>query len=71
MKRILITLALAGAAVACKSQSTEVTDTSAPAATTECAAECTEGMKGECSDAAKAECSSEAKTCPVTGKVIN
>lgn len=65
MKRIAIALVLAGAAFACKSQTTEVTDTSVPAAeSTECE------MKAECSDAAKAECS-EAKVCPVTGKQIN
>ena len=70
MKRIAIAFVLAGAAVACKSQSTEVTDTSAPAAT-ECTSECTsECGKGECT-ATKTECSSEAKVCPVTGKVIN
>ena len=68
MKRIAIAFVLAGAAVACKSQSTEVTDTSAPAAA-ECATECSD-MKAECTDAAKAECS-EAKVCPVTGKTIN
>jgi len=69
MKRIAIAFLLAGAAVACKStDSTEVTDTSAPAAA-EGATECSE-MKAECTDATKAECS-EAKVCPVTGKTIN
>jgi hypothetical protein len=70
MKKLVIALALTGAAFGCKSQSTEVTDTSAPVAaeSAECAAAC-DATKAECTDAAKAECAT--KVCPVTGKQIN
>ena len=71
MKKLVIALALTGAAFGCKSQSTEVTDTSAPVAecaTTDCAASC-DAAKGECTEAQKAECAG--KVCPVTGKQIN
>jgi hypothetical protein len=70
MKKFLVAFALAGVAVACKSQSTEVTDTSAPAeCTAACATECSD-KAAECSDAAKAECAESGKVCPVTGKVM-
>lgn len=70
MKKAILSVALASLAFACKSQTTEVTDTSAPAAAeckTECALTCEE-KKAEC--ATKSECK-EQKVCPVTGKVTN
>lgn len=76
MKKLFLSLALLGLTVGCKSQTTDVTDTSVPAA--DCAVSCDSEMKAECSDMKKAECSdmkkaecSEQKTCPVTGKVMN
>ena len=67
MKKLLLSVALLGLAVACKSQATNVTDTSAP--TPECTSECASDCDAGC-DAMKAECS-ETKVCPVTGKAIN
>jgi hypothetical protein len=67
MKKLLLSVALVGLAVACKSQATNVTDTSAatPECTKECATECATGC-----DTMKAECSDQ-KVCPATGKAIN
>jgi len=68
MKKLFLSVALLGLAASCKSQTTDVTDTSvAPEAA--CATACDSEMKAECSDM-KAECS-EQKVCPVTGKVMN
>jgi hypothetical protein len=71
MKKLFLSVALLGLAAACKSQSTEVTDTSVPAAdcATECATTCEGDMKA-CDGEMKAECA-EQKVCPVTGKVMN
>ena len=67
MKKAILSVAIASLAFACKSQTTDVTDTSAPAS-----AECMKECATECdmSAADKAECT-EAKVCPVTGKVMN
>ena len=71
MKKLFLSVALLGLAVSCKSTTTDVTDTSAPApdCAVECATECDDAAK-ECDAAAKAECT-EATVCPVTGKAIN
>ena len=69
MKKAILSVALASLAFACKSQSTEVTDTSAPASM-ECTTECTMTPEEKAACAEKAECS-EQKVCPVTGKVMN
>ncbi len=84
MKKLLISLALVGVVVACKSQTTEVTDTSMPAmdCTSECTTACetTCDVSGEtyCSEAMeayksecsdKSECSAEATECQSEAQV--
>ena len=69
MKNLILGLALIGCAVACKSETSSVSDASKANMPK---AECCEG-KTECSDKMKAECAGKTgaecqKACPVTGK---
>ena len=85
MKNLLLSFAIVGLAVACRStDNTTVSDAEGVNAPGDCASVCDEAAKAECAEAkadcgqaAKAECSeaakaacSEAKVCPVTGKEI-
>ena len=67
MKKILLSVALAGVAMACRSTSTEVTDTSAP--TGDCGS-CEMACDG-CEETSECTGEAEAQVCPVTGKSVN